>query len=218
MLRNTEDLHVMTEKSLERPAFVYFDLGNVIVHFDHELGYQKMADVAGCSPDRVRDALTDDIQRTYETGEIDARVFYDHFCKLTETKPDFDRLYRASGDIFHLNIPVISVITELRSRGVPLGVLSNTCAAHWDHCVQHYRLVRDMFAVTVLSYVVKCMKPDAAIYQAAIAQADCTPDRIVFVDDRTDNVASAISAGLDAIQYTSAGKLAEDLRQRGLIA
>jgi putative hydrolase of the HAD superfamily len=209
----------MVKQFSKQPEFVYFDLGNVIVHFDHDVGCRNMAAVAGCSPKRVSDAiLAGDVQRAYETGEIDGRQFYDHFCQFTDTKPDYDRLYRASGDIFSLNITVIPIVTELRSRGVPLGVLSNTCAAHWDHCIEHYRLIRDMFAITVLSYDVKCMKPDALIYEVAIARAKCRPDQIFFVDDRPDNVESAVAAGLDAVQYTSAGRLAEDLRERGLIA
>jgi putative hydrolase of the HAD superfamily len=198
--------------------FVYFDLGNVIVHFDHEIGCQKMADVAGCRPDQVRDAiLENDTQVAFETGEIDGPGFYAHFCEATGTSPNYEDLYRASGDIFTLNVSIVPLVARLRARGIPLGVLSNTCISHWEHCTQNYRIVSDLFDVAVLSYESKSMKPDAKIYVDAIEKSGCEPGRIFFVDDRLENVEGAVAAGLDAVQYTSAFQLSEDLRQRGLI-
>ncbi len=198
--------------------FVYFDLGNVIVEFDHEIGCREMAKVAGCSADQVREAIfAGDMQRDFELGAIDGPTFYTHFCEATGTKPDYDRLYRASGDIFTLNVGVIPLIARLRARGVRLGVLSNTCVSHWDHCLRNYRIVSDLFDVSILSYESHSMKPDAKIFADAIQTAGCPPDRIFFVDDRAENVDGALKAGLDAVRYTSPGQLSEDLRQRGLI-
>lgn len=198
--------------------FVYFDLGNVIVDFDLEVGCQKMATVAGCTPGQVRKAILDnDVQLAFEMGEIDGPMFYSHFCEATDTKPDYNELYRASGDIFTLNVSVAPLIARLRARGIPLGVLSNTCVSHWDHCIENYRLVRDLFDVHVLSYESHSMKPEAKIYEDAIEASGCSPERIFFVDDRLENVEGAIAAGIDAVQYTSAGQLGEELRQRGLL-
>jgi 2-haloacid dehalogenase len=41
-------------------------------------------------------------------------------------------------------------------------------------------------------------------------------DRLVFVDDRADNVAAAAALGMDALLFTDADALRADLRARGL--
>lgn len=198
--------------------FIYFDLGNVIVHFDHEIGCRKMADVAGCSVDAVRKAIFEsDMQRDYETGKVDNETFYRHFCEQTNTEPDYEALYRACGDIFTLNVSIIPLIAALRRAGQPLGILSNTCAAHWDHCQRRYRVVRDVFDRSVLSFEVGSMKPDGLIYERAIDVAGAAAERIFFLDDRADNVAAARAAGLDAVQFHTAGQITAELRQRGCL-
>ena len=35
------------------PKFIYFDLGNVLLRFDHELACRQMAAVAGTTPELV---------------------------------------------------------------------------------------------------------------------------------------------------------------------
>jgi FMN phosphatase YigB (HAD superfamily) len=203
---------------MKKIEFVYFDLGNVIVNFDHEIGCQKMAAVAGCTADLVRQVIFDsDVQNAFETGTVDGPAFFENFCEQTDTRPDYDDLYRASGDIFHLNAPILSIIAQLSFCRMPLGILSNTCVSHWDHCVRHYRIVHELFSTHILSYESQSMKPDRKIYEDAIAAAGCAADAIFFTDDRPENVAGAIDAGIDAVLYTSAAALSEELRQRYLI-
>ena len=59
-------------------------------------------------------------------------------------------------------------------------------------------------------------KPDSNIYQHAAKIAGCRPDELFFVDDRADNVAGAINAGLDAIVFESTAQLRRDLSNRGI--
>ena len=59
------------------------------------------------------------------------------------------------------------------------------------------------------------MKPDRAIYDAAIVRAGTSASEVFFVDDRAENVVGAQAAGLDAVQFIDAGQLAVDLRHAG---
>ena len=46
--------------------FVFFDLGNVLVNFDHQIAVQKLAALSGRSPDEVRQAVFDsDLQNRF---------------------------------------------------------------------------------------------------------------------------------------------------------
>ena len=64
--------------------FFYFDLGNVLLYFDHEIGCRQVAEVAGLTPADVRRVLLDgDLLACYEDGRLSREQFYDAFCRAT---------------------------------------------------------------------------------------------------------------------------------------
>lgn len=198
--------------------FVYFDFGNVLFTFDHRLAARQMAAVAGVDAERVwRIVFEGDLEHRYEAGQIGSDEFYEEFCRATGTRPDRDRLMFAAGAIFELNAPIVPVVAQLQSAGYRTGVLSNTCQCHWQYCIDgRFALLPGAFEQFILSYQVGAMKPDAAIYRAAIDAAGVRPEEIFFIDDRRENVDGALAAGIDAALYQSARQCAAELRRRGL--
>ena len=71
--------------------------------------------------------------------------------------------------------------------------------------------LRNYFEVAISSCYVGQRKPDPAMYQCAIDILGRPPGRIVFIDDRAENVAGAESAGIRAIRFEGEGKLREEL-------
>ena len=122
----------------------------------------------------------------------------------------------AAADIFTLNLPIVPVVAQLAQAGYPLGILSNTCEAHWEYCRRRYRIVADGFRVHALSFRIRECKPHPAIFGAAADLAGCRPEQIFYVDDIAGHVAGARAVGFDAVQYTSTPELAAELRNRGL--
>jgi putative hydrolase of the HAD superfamily len=199
------------------PNFLFFDLGKVLLRFDVDVMCRQMGDVAGIDPPRVYQVLLEHpLQSEYERGRITTREFYEAFCRDTGTRPDFDALLRAGSDIFDLNTSMIPVVVQLYRTGHRMGVLSNTCESHWEHCLQRFRVLGEMFEVYALSYRIGAAKPEAAIFQAAANLAGVAPEEIFFTDDLAGHVAGARAAGFDAVQYTSTPQLAADLRARGV--
>jgi putative hydrolase of the HAD superfamily len=198
--------------------FLYFDLGNVLLHFDHQLACRQMGEVAGVPAEKVWDVVfAGDLEERYESGVVDDRAFYEEFCKATGTRPDFERLLSAGSEIFQQNLSIIPIISQLDGAGYRMGILSNTCPAHWAYCAQgRYALIQKAFDIFALSYELGACKPDAKIFQRAAELAGVPPERIFYVDDLEGHVAAARKVGFDAVQYTSARKLAADLRQRGI--
>ncbi len=71
-----------------------------------------MAAVVGIDPAEVIRALfATPLDRDYGLGRLSTREFYDEFCRQTGVRPDFHALMEADGDIFHLNMSVIPVVT-----------------------------------------------------------------------------------------------------------
>jgi putative hydrolase of the HAD superfamily len=200
------------------PRFLYFDLGNVLLRFDHRVACRQMAAVAGIAPELVwQVSFQGDLFERYERGDVTNDQYYGIFCEQTRSTPDRDELLLAASDIFHLNPPVVALVAQLKSAGQRLGILSNTNDAHW-------RLVSDgRFAVLAggweqlaLSFRLGAMKPEPAIYRAAAELAQVAPEEIFFVDDRSENVAGARQAGFDAVPFTTAAELTRDLLRRGV--
>jgi putative hydrolase of the HAD superfamily len=59
-------------------------------------------------------------------------------------------------------------------------------------------------------------KPDRRIYQVALDVLQRDPEEVIFIDDRSENVAAASSLGIHGIRYEGSAKLADDLARMGV--
>lgn len=197
--------------------FVYFDLGRVMVNFDVHRMCRQMGQVAGIPADRVHKIVFGNgLQHDYETGRISTVEFYERFCQEAAHRPPQDALVQAAVDIFWLNLDTLPVVAQLQAARIPLGVLSNTCHIHWEHCRQRFSLLQRGFRTYTLSYHVRATKPESAIFAAAAQAAGVAPEEIFFVDDLPQHVAGAAEFGFQAVQYVDAPTLARDLRAGGI--
>ena len=201
------------------PKFLYFDLGNVLLFFDHRRAARQMAEAAGVPAERVWEVVfASDLENRYEAGEIDTREFFEIFCRETNSRPDYPALAAAAGDIFEPNAPVIDLLGRLSAAGHRVGLLSNTCELHWNHFAGgRYPPIPEAFDAVVLSFRAGAMKPDQRIYAHAAELAGAAPGEIFFVDDIAGHVASARAFGFDAVQYTTPETLVAELDKRGLV-
>lgn len=201
-----------------RPAFVYFDLGNVLFAFDRGRAFRQMAAVSGATADAVESAVMGDgLQAALELGEIDWAGFHRAFSRRTGTTSDPGALARAASDMFTLKVETLPVVFALERIGVPTGILSNTCDVHWRQLLAgDYAVLGGTFAVAVLSHEERRSKPDPEIYAVAADRAGVPADRIFFTDDIPAHVDAARRAGWDAEVFESAAGLAAALGRRGL--
>jgi putative hydrolase of the HAD superfamily len=200
------------------PQFLFFDLGNVLLYFSHELGCRQMAEVSGSSYEKVWQVVYSDggLEWRYERNELSDDEFYEAFCQQTRTQPDYHALQLAGSAIFELNTSILPIVTQLVFAGHRMGILSNTCRPHWEYISRRFTIVEKLFRVHALSYQLDALKPEPPIYAAAAKLAGLPPHEIFFVDDRADNVAGARNSGFDAVQYTTSAALAAALRDRGV--
>ena len=198
--------------------FVYFDLGNVLLYFDHQIACRQMAEVAGMTADQVRKVLLDgELLFRYEDGTLSREAFYREFCRATGKDAEIERLETAASDIFTLNVSMLPVVTRLRDAGYRTGILSNTCESHWNFITAHFQaLFPRAFDVLAFSYELGAAKPDERIYVRAADLAGVPPREIFYCDDIPANVEAASRAGFDAVHYTDTPTLVADLRRRGV--
>lgn len=197
--------------------FLYFDLGKVLLDFGVLQMCRQMGQVAGLDYEQVREVLFDTgLEARYELGQITEDQFYRAFCEQTNSRPDKPALVSAASDFFELNVEILPVVAQLQSAGHRMGILSNTCHSHWEHCRRRFTIVAEGFSVHALSFRIGALKPDEDIFRAAAELAQVAPEEIFFTDDVAGHVTAAQAVGFDAVQYTSARRLAGELRKRGI--
>ncbi len=209
---------------MNTPRFFYFDLGNVLVNFDRNNAFDQLSAVAGITPEQVGNILGEDnLQLRYERGELATDEVYKTFCeKVTPLQsngtalPDMKTLTHAGSAFFELNYTVQPIIVQMRAVGQRLGILSNTCESHWEYVAKKFRILVDDFSVHTLSYQVGALKPEPAIFEKAAEKAGFAPEEIFYVDDVPELVEGAREFGFDAVLFTSADALAQELRKRNV--
>lgn len=206
------------------PQFLYFDLGKVLLSFDHGRMVRQMAGAAGVSDDAMRAALMPsgeptqgDPQWQLEAGHLSEDDYYDQLCESLGCRPPRDRLDFAASDMFEPIEASMRLLERLKAAGHRLGLLSNTNPIHWRFFMDgRFPTLNAVFEVEIGSFHVGAMKSDPVIYHAAIEQTGVPAEQIFFVDDRAENVAGAIACGIDAVLFTDTASLEADLRTRGI--
>ncbi len=200
--------------------FLYFDLGNVLLRFDHRRACHQLARVTGVSSDRIWDAVfAGGLESAFERGELSREEFAQALAdELDCPVGDLAGWEWAVADIFEPMEGMADLVADLHRADLRLGLLSNTNIVHWEFVSENYPWLVECFERHVLSYRVGTMKPYLAIYEAAERLAGCRPDEIFFVDDRLENVAVARGRGWDAVRFESPEQLRRELTVRGLIA
>ena len=199
--------------------FLYFDLGNVLLNFSHRQACEQMGEVSGVSADKVWEVVFESsLEHRFESGEIDDQQFYEEYCTGIGAKPEYDALLRAGSEIFSVNAPILPLVAQLKAGCHRLGILSNTCRAHWSYCIhRRYGLLRNVFETYALSFEIGACKPNPKIFLAAAELARVEPEEIFFVDDIPSHIESAREVGFDAVLYTSVPALAAALTERGIL-
>jgi FMN phosphatase YigB (HAD superfamily) len=208
-----------------KPAFLYFDLGNVLLAFSHEQMCRQMAEVADVPAEAVREALFGvprtgrghSVQWQFERGDLNAIAVYEYFCEALDVRPDQEQLAAAGCNIFSEIPESVALVDRLAGPGMRLGIMSNTNPIDWGFISSGaFPFINRCFERFVLSYEVRAMKPERAIYEHAVRLAGVPAGQVFFTDDRAENVAGAIEAGLDAVLFTTPAELERELARRGL--
>lgn len=199
-----------------RPQAVVFDIGNVLIEwnperfYDAEIGPERRralfeaVDLHGMN-DRV-DRGGDFRATIYETAEAhpewrdEIRLWHDRWIELARPEiPGSVRLLRA-----------------LRARGVPVFALTNFGIGSFELARGHYPFL-DEFDRAFVSGRMGVIKPEPEIYARVEAETGLAPERLLFADDRADNVAAAEARGWQAHLFDGPAGWARRIVASGLL-
>ena len=184
---------------------ILFDLGRVLIHYDHERTIAGIASVSQASPEAIR-ALLQELSEPLGTGKIGARETHRLLVERVGATPDFHRFVEAACQGMARDEEALAYAVSLEERPrVRVGIISNTVAVHaiWLHA-NLPELTR--FSAVLLSNEVGLMKPDPRIYRLASQRLAIPPGRSFFVDDLPENVRGAQAVGMAGMVHRDWGQ------------
>ncbi len=193
------------------------DLGKVVLWFDNGIFLNRLAARGGIDPAAARAAAHEnlDLVRRFDGGTMMPREFYETVSRAVGVLIPEDDFFLIYNDIFWPNSPVVELLKKVKAAGYRMVLLSNTDPVRFGFIRTRFPEV-GIFDEFVLSYEVKLLKPDPAIYLEAARRGRAEPAECVFIDDLAENVAGAAAAGLRAIHYTPETDLGAELRKAGV--
>ena len=195
---------------------VIFDIGNVLIEWQPERYYDRVigeerrramfaeVDLHGMN-DRVdrgenfRDVI-------YETAEVyphwrdEIRAWHDNWIEL------------ATPHIPHS----VKLLRTLRAKDVPVFALTNFGIESFAYAQTQYDFLNEFDRAFVSGHM-GVIKPDVRIYEMVEEECGVPADRLLFTDDRDDNVAVAGARGWQVHHFEGPEGWAQALVSRGLL-
>ena len=186
---------------------IVFDLGGVLVDLDFKAAINGLQKAGFANVKEQLQAFDrDGIFQKFELGEMTAEEFRTAIRENSSvelTDEEVDALWNA----MLLEVPreKLELILHLRGKYM-VYLLSNTNSIHWDYVCKNafnYRgfRVNDYFEETFLSYEMHLAKPDKAIFEKVLQDANLLPEETLFIDDSEANCKAAEEVGIHAHHY-----------------
>jgi putative hydrolase of the HAD superfamily len=204
---------------------VLFDYGMVLSGPPDPAAWAKLRDLTGLSEDALHREYWR-YRHDYDRGAFTGIAYWQQMAAATGkhfTPEQITALIAADIDLWSQpNPPMIAWAQALQRADVKTGILSNIGDAMAAGFLAKFEWLA-AFTHCTWSYALKMAKPEATIYRCAADGLATPPERILFLDDREENIAAAAESGMQTIHYAGpddAGQARslEEMRTRGLTA
>ena len=199
-----------------------FDLGNVIVPFEHRQIIVKLLRKARNkvvpSPHECFSFLFDlenGFVNRYEEGLMSSIEFFSTIRDRYDLDMDFEEFKAIWNPIFSANPDVDEAIRYLKGKEFPVFLLSNTNELHFAYIIEHYPIVHSLDE-WILSFEVGAKKPKKRIFDVIFERMDVDAGDVFYVDDIHQYVDAAKSYGIQGMVFTEAKDLWEAFRRNGI--
>ncbi|MFP4404885.1 HAD family hydrolase [Rhodosalinus sp.] len=184
-----------------QPHAVIFDIGNVLIEWQPERFYDAEIGEAR------RRAMFAAVDLHGMNDEVDRGAdFRETIYATAERHPEFRDEIRMWHDRWiELAQPVIPqslrLMQALQARGVPVFALTNFGIGSFEVARGHYPFL-EAFDRAFVSGHMGVIKPEPEIYAMVEAETGLAPERLIFTDDRAENLAAAAARGWQTHHFT----------------
>jgi len=195
---------------------VLFDLGNVLIDFDHRLISQQLVEYV--PEERQTPALQNEMHEfifgngdqpsmnaEIDRGTKDIDDLHSDMAKqfdLDITQSKFEEIWSS---IFSkdLNVNAMTCLNQLREQRLNISICSNTNPAHWIPLLKKHPELHELGnnLKCFLSYEIGKQKADPGFFHEIATATNAPPDHHVLIDDLDANCKAAESSGMHSILF-----------------
>lgn len=198
------------------PEAVIFDIGNVLTRWQPEAFYDR---VIGETRRRALFAAVDlhHMNDLIDEGALFRETIYDWAERYPEWRTEIRMWYDRWIELASPRIEgSIRLQRALRAKGIPVFALTNFGRHSFDEAVPKMDFLMD-FDRHYVSGRMGVIKPDPRIYEMVEVDCGIAATRLLFTDDRADNITAAARRGWRTHQFESWQGWARRLVAEGLL-
>jgi putative hydrolase of the HAD superfamily len=184
---------------------VIFDFGGVLCFHPTEDRFARIAAALNIPTLRLLEIFWAH-RIEYDAGLLDSRAYWTQVAADAGKPLDNALLAQLSQLEIELwnnfDRRVFAWAAHLKSSGIRTAMLSNLPRSLGEALLATPGLL-DPFDHLTLSYRLKIVKPEAAIYQYAAHGVEVAPSEALFLDDKLENVEGARAIGMQAELYST---------------
>ncbi|MCX7926627.1 MAG: HAD family phosphatase [Candidatus Omnitrophica bacterium] len=199
---------------------VVFDLGRVLIDFDHNLSASAFAKITKKPAHQIYNLFFDSpLVASFEEGKISPYDFFVQVKQLLKTEDlSYEQFCLLWNDIFYLseeNKQVYQLAKKIKQH-YKIALLSNVNILHWQYLIQKFAIF-DVFDYIFTSFSYGYIKPHPKIYEIMLNHLAVEPGEVFYVDDRPELIAQARKQGINGFVYYGIEQLYKDLACCGII-
>jgi 2-haloacid dehalogenase len=199
-----------------QPEAVIFDIGNVLTHWQPEAFYDR---VIGEDRRRALFSAADlhGMNALIDDGALFRETIYDWADRHPDWAPEIRMWYDRWMELASPRIEgSIALLRALRRKGVPVYSLTNFGRYAYEEARGKMDFLNE-FDREYVSGRLLVSKPDPRIYQFVEEDCGIPSDRLIFADDRAENIVAAARRGWRTHQFETWQGWARRLVAEGLL-
>ncbi len=180
---------------------VIFDLGRVLVHYNHQATLAAVAEISQVSVPEMHELMME-VDHDLGVGNLDAADLHEFLVERAGTNPDLDTFLHAYAAGIQRDDAALAYAVELQGReNLTIGVISNTNAAHVLWLDEYVPELKEL-DVVMMSNEVGLTKPDPAIFSLMLELLEVEPAQAIFIDDIEINTHAAAKLGISTLVHS----------------
>ncbi|WP_238011110.1 HAD family phosphatase [Dactylosporangium sp. AC04546] len=187
------------------PDVILFDLFGVIARNQSQAAKRTLAETADAPVTAFWDAYWR-LRAPYDLGQITGAEYWRWVATALGTTFDGDRVTALiAADVASwsaVDDAMVALIERVNAAGTHLALLSNVPEELASHYEQHHARWLRHFDLIAFSCRIGRAKPDADAFLWCCRALGLAPDRLLFIDDRAENINAADRLGLHTHLFT----------------
>ncbi len=184
---------------------ILFDLGNVLVAYQHDVTIDALASCYGVGPEAVQTIFAT-VGMDFGLGLLTSADMLSTLNRHLDRALDAESFAQAFCAGLARDDDALGYALALQARPqIQVGAISNTNAIHVSWLDGHVPEIAE-FELVMMSNEVHLLKPDPEIFELALELLNAAAGDVLYIDDLAGNVEAARQVGMAGIVHVNWGE------------